>query len=118
MLSNLFIFLSEYVVPQDELGKYWVLFEIIAITIAVLPWIGLIIYLLFFRVYNVNYYVDNKLVYTCKFHKNRTIFEFQYKGIKEWYTDPECTILLKPNTVVTKNIKLYANTQPVDPSDI
>lgn len=95
-------------VSADELGKYWNIFEIIVILICVIPWLCLIIYLLFFKKYIVNFYIDNQLVHQAKYRKNQLVTPYQYENISEWYIDEECTIVYEFLRSTNTNLKLYA----------
>lgn len=106
MTNNFLIYLTQNNVSADELGKNWLVFEIIAIVAATLPWIFLIIYLLFLRKYRVRYFVNGELVNESFYKKNNEICSFEYNGINKWYVDEECTVEFK-KTLINENIKLY-----------
>ena len=106
MVNKIFNFLTESNVPADELGKNWIIFEIIAITLSILPWIVLIIYLVFLRKYKVRYFVDNELVHEVSYKKNNEIIFFEYDNVNVWYIDEECVTEFSEK-FITKNIKLY-----------
>lgn len=106
MINNIFKFLTENNVPADELGKNWHIFEIIAISLAILPWISLIIYLIFLRKYRIRYFVNGELVNESLYKKNASINSFEYNGINKWYTDEECTNEFTKKTI-NENFKLY-----------
>ncbi len=97
-------------VPAEELGKYWEVFEILAIIICTVPWIILIIYLIFFKKFIVNFYVDNELVNVVKYKKNQLVNQYSYNDINIWYTDCECTNVYDFSKPLDSNIKLYALT--------
>lgn len=118
MINKLFNIILDNVVDPKELGDNWILFEIIAIILAVLPWIVLIIYLLFFKKYYVSYYVNEKLLYKMKYKKGETIVNYVYQNenilIDKWYTDEECTNLFNVETMQNYNIKLFAIVEEVN----
>ena len=107
MQNNLIYFLTENKVQADELGNNWVIFEIIAIVVATLPWIALIIYLVFLKKYRVRYFVNGELVNTTYYKKNQMIDDFKYNNISKWYLDEECLVEYK-NSYITDNLKLYS----------
>lgn len=111
-MSDIFnLFLNN--VASDELGKNWILFEIIAITLGCLPWIVLLLYVFIFRKYTITYYVDNQEVHREKYKKNQIINKYVYEsnGIKinDWYLDKELTKKFTLNNMLSYNIKLFAN---------
>ena len=110
MLNNTFKILNDLKVPSEELGKNWTIFEVIAIVVAILPWLILIIYLLFLKKYRIRYFVDGKLINEIHYKKNNKIDNFEYQGISKWYIDEECTIEFKQNTI-NENIKLYGKNE-------
>ena len=110
MNNLIFRFLTENNVPADELGKNWEVFEIIAIAFAVLPWILLIVYLLFLKKYRVRYFVNGELVNETFYKKNCEVAPFEYNGITTWYTDEECTNKFTKKSL-TENIKLYGKNE-------
>ena len=105
-MNNLFYFLTSNNVPADELGKNWLIFEIIAILLATLPWIVLLVYLIFFRKFRVRYFVNGEIVNETLYKKNDEIIIFEYNGNTTWYIDEECTVLFSKKTI-SENIKLY-----------
>lgn len=108
MLNNSVFFQLLENVPADELGKNWELFQIITIILGIIPWIILIVYLVFFRRYRIRYFVDNQLVNVCYYKKKAVILNYSYQNLNKWYIDEDCTILFKDEVMPNKNIKLFA----------
>ena len=109
MTNNIIYFLTENKVPAEELGYNWSIFEIIAIVVATLPWIVLIVYLVFLKKYRVRYFVNGELVNTAYYKKNQIINDFKYNNISKWYLDEECSAEYI-NSNITDNLKLYSKT--------
>ena len=89
MLNNNIFFQLLENVPADELGKNWELFQIIAIFLGIIPWIILIVYLVFFRRYRIRYFVDNQLVHVCYYKKKAIILDYSYQNLNKWYIDED-----------------------------
>lgn len=107
MLNNNIFFQLLENVPADELGKNWELFQIIAIFLGIIPWIILIVYLVFFRRYRIRYFVDNQLVHVCYYKKKAIILDYSYQNLNKWYIDEDCTIVFEDEVMPNKNIKLF-----------
>ncbi len=97
-------------VPADELGKNWYAFQIILLTLGILPWFILIAYLIFFKKFRIRYYVDGKLVYTKYYKQKDIILSYSYQDIDTWYLDEECMTLFNESVMPNKNLKLFAKT--------
>ena len=104
MLNNNIFFQLLENVPADELGKNWELFQIIAIFLGIIPWIILIVYLVFFRRYRIRYFVDNQLVHVCYYKKKAIILDYSYQNLNKWYIDEDCTIVFEDEVMPNKNI--------------
>lgn len=107
MLNNNIFFQLLENVPVDELGKNWELFQMIAIFLGIIPWIILIVYLVFFRRYRIRYFVDNQLVHVCYYKKKAIILDYSYQNLNKWYIDEDCTIVFEDEVMPNKNIKLF-----------
>lgn len=108
MINKLFdVFLDVVDEPFLDLGENWEAFEIFTICICLLPWLVLIIYLLFFKRYKIRYYVGEKEVYVQKYKPKEITLPFEYNNNKVWYEDIDCEKKFEFGTTLEKNIKLY-----------
>lgn len=117
MFNNLIYFLDEVVQP-DDLGKNWEIFEIFTIFIAILPWIFLILYIIFWRKYYISYYVNNKLVYKKAYKKDEAIDDYNYisenESVSDWFFDDEFIKKFNLFKMPKNNIKLYGKIENLD----
>ncbi len=113
MLYQFFMFLDAVKVPADELGKNWEFFATFTIILGVSPWLGLIVYLLFFKKYRIRYFVDGILVKTIHYKKKQKIEEYNYQDINKWYLDENCTLLFCEEVMPDRNLKLFAKKEDV-----
>lgn len=114
MTYNLFHIL-ENVVGKDELGKNWEIFEIFAIFISILPWLFLILYIIFWRKYYLTYYVNGQLVNKRAYKYNQKIDKYIYENenviVTKWYLDEELEKEITFTNMPKNNLKLYGSTQ-------
>ena len=118
-MNNLIGFMS--VVASDDLGKNWVLFEVIAIILGCLPWIALVLYIAIFRKFSIVYYVNNVEVYRDKYKNREQITMYKYETsnciIEKWYLDQELTKEFNYEMMPKHNIKVFAEIKKEDNSD-
>ncbi len=108
LIKAISILLEESQVPADYLGENWEIFSVILITLGILPWAVLVLYILFFRRYQIKYYFDGNLVNKVNYKKGQTIKLYEYNENNSWYVDPDCEIKFVKQTMPAENIKLYA----------
>lgn len=101
-------------VVDSPLPKNWEIFEILVIILCVLPWLILIVYLLFFKKYKLRYFVGEKEVYTDSYKSKDSLKPFEYNGSCEWYLDKEYTVKFDFNKNLEKNTSVYLKEEKID----
>lgn len=98
------------VVPADELGKNWDMFKVIVISLGILPWLALIIYLCVMK-YRIRYFVNGQLVHTVYYKRKQSIQPYHYQmgnqTVDQWYQDADCKQQFILEHMPSENIKLY-----------
>lgn len=107
MTNILKIFLDVANNQTSELGKNWEAFEIFTIFICVLPWLGLIVYLIFFKRYKIRYFVGEEEIFVQEYKPKEVSVPYEYQNNKIWYIDIECENEFVFGEKLTSNIKLY-----------
>lgn len=106
------------IVPNDELGKNWVIFEVFAVIISILPWIVLILYITIWKKYYLSYFVNGELVHKKAYKKDQIVEEFSYTVddviVTKWYLDADFKNEVNFNKMPKTNVKLYGFYQVED----